>query len=183
MCLWLCQWPGVSGHVRPANDSLKLYGGAAFERCIDEFQQAVRLLEFPPIPTDKVANILLAQSGRGTASAAEGIARAAAKELLAPLLEIACARLAAVLRKVFDMAAEQAQLVASASRADNLRPYVAFHAALRSSYHSFIGGLEDNAKVMSASHCSPKLQRFYRPLHGYHLNGLLWIFFLPLSRW
>ena len=26
-------WPGIPGAVRPPNASLKLYGGAAFERC------------------------------------------------------------------------------------------------------------------------------------------------------
>lgn len=32
-------WPGIAGPVRPPNASLKLYGGAAFERCLHEFQK------------------------------------------------------------------------------------------------------------------------------------------------
>lgn len=44
--LWL-QWPAVHGPVRPQNASLRLYGGAAFERCLDEFQEAAHVVQFP----------------------------------------------------------------------------------------------------------------------------------------
>ena len=43
---WL-QWPAVHGPVRPQNASLRLYGGAAFERCLDEFQEAAHVVQFP----------------------------------------------------------------------------------------------------------------------------------------
>lgn len=41
------QWPAVQGPVRPQNASLRLYGGAAFERCLDEFQEAAHIVQFP----------------------------------------------------------------------------------------------------------------------------------------
>lgn len=41
------QWPGLVGEVRPPNSGLRLYGGAAFERCLEEFQEAALALEFP----------------------------------------------------------------------------------------------------------------------------------------
>ena len=41
------QWPAVHGPVRPQNASLRLYGGAAFERCLDEFQEAAHVVQFP----------------------------------------------------------------------------------------------------------------------------------------
>ena len=41
------QWPSVHGPVRPQNASLRLYGGAAFERCLDEFQEAAHVVQFP----------------------------------------------------------------------------------------------------------------------------------------
>ena len=41
------QWPAVHGAVRPQNASLRLYGGAAFERCLDEFQEAAHVVQFP----------------------------------------------------------------------------------------------------------------------------------------
>jgi len=48
LMLWCCQqWPGVSGEVNPPNAALRLYGGAAFERALNEFQLAVETLEFP----------------------------------------------------------------------------------------------------------------------------------------
>lgn len=43
----LSQWPGATGEVHPPNATLKLYGGAAFERALNEFQLAVETLEFP----------------------------------------------------------------------------------------------------------------------------------------
>ena len=59
------QWPGVPTEVKPpGNAGLRLFGGAAFERVLQEFQEAARCLEFPPIPRDRVANILLAYKSR-----------------------------------------------------------------------------------------------------------------------
>ena len=138
------QWPGVaSTTVRPPNASLRLFGGAAFERCLQEFAAAAHALEFPTLPRDKVANLLLAYSSRngsgGVAKAAEELARTAAREALGPLLDTACARLGAVVKRAYDIAAEQTQLQRGAG---TLRPYVAFHAALRSAFQSFMHGLE-----------------------------------------
>lgn len=69
-----------------------------------------------PIPaavaTDRVANLLLAYKGRSAfmapSRAAEDIARQMAREVLGPLLDTACARLAFVLRRVFEIAADRA---------------------------------------------------------------------------
>ena len=44
------------------------------------------------------------------AKAAEELARSAAREALGPLLDAACTRLGAVVKRAFDIAAEQAQL-------------------------------------------------------------------------
>jgi hypothetical protein len=33
--------------VKPPNAGLKLFGGAAFERCLNEFQVAANMLAFP----------------------------------------------------------------------------------------------------------------------------------------
>lgn len=41
------QWPSVTGDVKPPNADLRLYGGAAFERALNEFQEAAHMLEFP----------------------------------------------------------------------------------------------------------------------------------------
>ncbi|RWW89802.1 hypothetical protein BHE74_00001165 [Ensete ventricosum] len=104
-------WPGVTVAVKPPNHTLKLYGGAAFERAMHEFQCATYSIECPLVSREKVANILLAHAGRGgcggfTEAAAE-IARAAARAWLAPLLDAACERLSFVLRSLFDLALER----------------------------------------------------------------------------
>lgn len=41
------QWPGCLDAVKPPNAGLKLFGGAAFERCLNEFQVAANTLAFP----------------------------------------------------------------------------------------------------------------------------------------
>ena len=41
------QWPGIPNNVVPPNAGLKLFGGAAFERCLNEFQEAAHALKFP----------------------------------------------------------------------------------------------------------------------------------------
>lgn len=44
---YLLQWPGIGGAVHPVNAGLRLFGGAAFERCLAEFLEAARGIEFP----------------------------------------------------------------------------------------------------------------------------------------
>ena len=60
-------------------------------------------------------NVLLAHktkgSGVNTGRAAQGIARSAARELLGPLLDTACARLGFVLRQAFDIASQRQHLL------------------------------------------------------------------------
>ena len=67
------------------------------------------------VARDKVANVLLASKGRGasggSAHTAQDLARSIAKELLGPLLETACSRLASLLRHAFDIAADSQQLL------------------------------------------------------------------------
>lgn len=43
----MTQWPGTAANVVPPNAGLKLFGGAAFERCLHEFQEAAHALRFP----------------------------------------------------------------------------------------------------------------------------------------
>lgn len=61
---------------------------------------------------DRLRNIMYAYKGKhhngGAAKAAEDIARQAAKEALGPLLDAACVRLAFILRRLFDIAADRA---------------------------------------------------------------------------
>ncbi len=63
------------------------------------------------VATDRVANLLLAYKGRSASMApsraAEDIARQMAREMLGPLLDAACVRLAFVLRRAFDIAADR----------------------------------------------------------------------------
>lgn len=70
------------------------------------------------VARDKVANVLLASKGRGAsggpAHTAQDLARTIARELLGPLLETACSRLASLLRHAFDIAADSQQLLQGA---------------------------------------------------------------------
>lgn len=62
----LLQWPGCLDAVKPPNAGLRLFGGAAFERCLNEFQVAASMLAFPQsaVARDRVANVLLAYKVR-----------------------------------------------------------------------------------------------------------------------
>lgn len=147
-------WPGVAAVVRPPNAGLRLCGGAAFERCVQEFVEAAKCLEFGVVSRERVANILLAYKGRnggGVGMAAEELARGAAREVLEPLLNSACTRLGAVVKRAYDIATEQAQLQRG-SGYERLRPYVAFHAALRSAFQAFVHALEERCKGILLHH-------------------------------
>eukprot|EP00899_Mesostigma_viride_P015033 jgi/Mesvir1/23530/Mv18231-RA.1 len=150
------RWPGVAGDVVPPNAHLRLYGGAAFERVLAEFQSAALSLSFPPISKEKVANMLLAQSGRmggGVAATAASIeiARSSAKTWIAPLLDTACDRLAYVLRRLYGVAVECVQ----AQGGDDcgcMAPYVAFHAELQRAYEGFIADAASHCRRMAHHH-------------------------------
>ncbi|KQK09720.1 hypothetical protein BRADI_2g49747v3 [Brachypodium distachyon] len=151
-------WPGISVHVKPPNSSLKLYGGAAFERVMHEFRCATYSMECPQVSREKVANILLAHAGRGGSSgmteAAAEIARAAARSWLAPLTETACDRLAFVLQSLFDLAMERSRNDDSRSdqNVENMDGYVGFLAALRCSYYKFVRDLSKQCKQIVRHH-------------------------------
>ncbi|KAJ0101932.1 hypothetical protein Patl1_04684 [Pistacia atlantica] len=151
-------WPGVVVDVKPPNATLRLYGGAAFERVIHEFRCAAYSIECPPVSREKVANILLAHAGRGgsrgiTEAAAE-IARAAARSWFAPLLDTACDRLAFVLGNLFDLALERNRSQDSeyGRKSGNMDGYVSFHAALRHAYSRFVKDLAKQCKKLVRHH-------------------------------
>ncbi|CAM6098893.1 unnamed protein product [Calypogeia fissa] len=157
----LSKWPGVTGEVRPSNAGLRMYGGAAFERVIDEFRCAACSLDCPPISRVEVANILLAQAGRaGAAASALTIARAAARSWLGPLLDTACDRLAHILSNLFDLALERIRIHESHTAGSNhgetvttnLTAYIAFHAALRRAHQRFIRDLNKHCKDSVRDH-------------------------------
>lgn len=151
-------WPGVTADIRPPNATLRLYGGAAFERVMHEFRCATYSIECPSVSREKVANILLAHAGRGagrgvTEAAAE-IARAAARAWLAPLLDTACDRLAFVLKNLFDLALERNRNHDSDDEKNtgNIDGYIGFHAALRHSYNCFIKEITKQCKQLARHH-------------------------------
>ncbi|XP_051128749.1 dynamin-related protein 5A [Andrographis paniculata] len=147
-------WPGVITDTKPPNATLRLYGGAAFERVVHEFRCAAYSVECPVVSREKVANILLAHAGRGgsrgISEAAAEIARSAARSWLAPLLDTACDRLAFVLCNLFDIAIERNRH--RNSRYGDMDGYVGFHAALRQSYHSFVRNLAKQCKKVVRHH-------------------------------
>ncbi|KAG7953614.1 hypothetical protein I3843_12G117800 [Carya illinoinensis] len=154
----LGSWPSVTADIKPPNATLRLYGGAAFERVMHEFRCAVYSIECPPVSREKVANILLAHAGRGggrgvTEAAAE-IARTAARSWLAPLLDTACDRLAFVLGNLYDLALERNQSGDSeyGMKSEKMDGYVGFHAALRHAYNRFIKDLAKQCKQLVRHH-------------------------------
>ncbi|KAJ8747579.1 hypothetical protein K2173_007800 [Erythroxylum novogranatense] len=151
-------WPGVAIPIKPPNATLRLYGGAAFERVMHEFRCAAYSIECPPVSREKVANILLAHAGRGggrgVAEAAAEIARAAARSWLAPLLDTACDRLAFVLANLFDLALERHHIrdAEDGRKGGNMDGYVGFLAALRHAYNRFVKDLAKQCKQLVQHH-------------------------------
>ena len=190
----LGSWPGVGTAVCAPYDGLRLHGGAAFERCVAEFQAAATALSFPPASREKVANVLLARGGMkhqggdtgASAAVAEHIARQAARQALAPLLDRACDRLAFCLRNLFHLAVERhraacaAAAAAAASRAGGIDAEVAsappshvFHGALRRAHEHFVAGVTAECKRSLASHLATatSMFAFSAPPPGAHTAG------------
>lgn len=175
-------WPGVTEDVKPPNATLRLYGGAAFERVVHEFRCATYSVECPAVSREKVANILLAHAGRGgnrgVAEAAAEIARAAARSWLAPLLDTACDRLSCVLGNLFDIAVERDRQHPSVGgkKSGDMDGYVGFHAALRHSYNCFIKDLAEQCKQVVRYHLdsvtSPYSQVCYEDFQGSFNSGV-----------
>ncbi|XP_072955811.1 dynamin-related protein 5A isoform X2 [Typha angustifolia] len=151
-------WPGVIVDVKPPNYTLRLYGGAAFERVMHEFRCATYSIECPQLSKEKVANILLAHArnagGGGVTEAAAEIARVAARAWLAPILDTACDRLAFVLRSLFDLAVERNRSYHTHCQQNNgdMDGYIGFLAALRRSYYNFVLDLSKQCKQLVRHH-------------------------------
>jgi hypothetical protein len=149
---------GPGEHPTPQNATLKLFGGAAFERCLQEFSRVVETFPFPTIPRDQVTNILLAQRSRGDgagapARAAEELARSAARQALGPVLDAVCVRLGCIIRCAYEIAAEmEATCNENNSKDDVLKPYVAFHSALRIAFSEVAMELEGKGKSLLHAH-------------------------------
>lgn len=96
--------------------------------------QAASQLDVPRVARDKVANVLLANRsitpGPMGDPVAQQIAQGMASSMLLPLLDAASARLARMLRRVFDVA-KLAMDSRSGGAGDALRMYVSFHASLQ----------------------------------------------------
>ena len=152
-------WPGAPDrHPVPPNARMRLFGGAAFERCLQEFGRVVESLAFPPVPRDQVANMLLAQRSRGdgagaAARAAEELARAAARQAVGPLLDAVCARLGCIVRRAYEISAEmEASCSTGGAGVEVLRPYVAFHSAMRTAFNEVAVSLEGQGKALLHAH-------------------------------
>nr|GMD92478.1 dynamin-related protein 5A [Ipomoea batatas] len=169
-------WPGVLADIRPPNATLRLYGGAAFERVMHEFRCATYSIACPTISREKVANILLAHAGRGgsrgVTDAAAEIARAAARSWLSPLLDTACDRISFVLGNLFELAIERNRRCDShyGHRDGDVDGYVGFLASLRQSYNRFIKDLSRQCKQLLRHHLdsvtSPYSQVCYEDFLG-----------------
>lgn len=51
-------WPGITTDIRPPNATLRLYGGAAFERVMHEFRCAAYSIKCPLVSREKVCILL-----------------------------------------------------------------------------------------------------------------------------
>eukprot|EP00854_Cymbomonas_tetramitiformis_P004668 gene4668-5716_t len=147
-------WPGVPGGcASPAHAELRLHGGAAFERVIQEFQTAAWSLEFPAASRDKVANVLLSRQGmmtmgNGSQEVADGIARSAVQACMGPLLEMACDRLAFVLRRLYELSLVKDRLedgMANGTDGANVNVPASLQSGLRRAHDNFV--LEQCANV------------------------------------
>lgn len=47
-------WPGVTADIKPPNSTLRLYGGAAFERVMHEIRCAAYSIDCPQVSREKV---------------------------------------------------------------------------------------------------------------------------------
>ncbi|KAJ8747566.1 hypothetical protein K2173_014350 [Erythroxylum novogranatense] len=170
-------WPGVAIPIKPPNATLRLYGGAAFERVMHEFRCASYSIECPSVSREKVANILLAHAGRGggrgVAEAAAEIARAAARSWLAPLLDTACDRLAFVLANLFDLALERHHIrdAEDGRKGGNMDGYVGFLAALRHAYNRFVKDLAKQCKQLVRHHLDSVTSPYSQICYENNLEG------------
>ncbi|KAJ0977407.1 hypothetical protein J5N97_012881 [Dioscorea zingiberensis] len=170
-------WPGVTVAVKPPNYTIKLYGGAAFERVMHEFRCATYSMECPQLSREKAANILLAHAGcgggGGISEAAAEIARAAARAWLAPLLDTACERLSFILKNLFDLAMERNSEHDSDYRRNNgdMDGYIGYHAALRCSYNNFINELSKQSKQLVRHHLDSVTSPYSQVCYENDLQG------------
>lgn len=164
--------PTADTTVAVHNTSRHLFGAAAFERCIQEFSSLIESINFPPIPRDVVANMLLAHRTLSSSSfsssslsshdeavtcAAQELVRVAAYQTLSPLLDTVCTRLTGILHRTFEIAmqsydSDDGTEVYNQERELLCPAYTGFHASLLTLFSRLLGELEREAKGALHAH-------------------------------
>ncbi|KYQ94066.1 dynamin like protein [Tieghemostelium lacteum] len=141
-------WPNFNFDFNIQNSSYSLYGGAQYERLLNEFEYVIHSKEFPETSINEVASAIGVSKSHNSPIyeiAATNIFQIKSKKILLPLIDIVLQRTSYVMKRLYDISVTILKKDESES-SHTVALYEHFLSELKSKYFSFIEEIEQECK-------------------------------------
>ncbi|EAL71678.2 dynamin like protein [Dictyostelium discoideum AX4] len=141
-------WPGYNFDFDIQNSNYSLYGGAQYERLLNEFEFVIHSKEFPETSINEVASAIGVSKSHNSPIyelAATNIFQTKSKKVLLPLIDIVLQRSSYIMKRLFDISVSILGKDENES-SHTVSLYEHFLKELQSQYEKFIQTIESECK-------------------------------------
>ncbi|EGC35126.1 hypothetical protein DICPUDRAFT_33855 [Dictyostelium purpureum] len=163
-------WPGYNFDFDIQNSSYSLYGGAQYERLLNEFEYVIHSKEFPETSINEVASAIGVSKYHNSPIyelAATNIFQTKSKRVILPLIDIVLQRSSYIMKRLFDISVSILSKDETES-SHTVSLYEHFLKELKGQYESFIDDIENECK----SRLKDDFEMFTKIVDWNLLNGL-----------
>eukprot|EP01132_Coremiostelium_polycephalum_P003597 gene3597-4479_t len=142
-------WPDYQFDFSIQNSNFKLYGGAQYERLLNEFEYVIHSKEFPETSISEVASAIGISKSHNSPIyevAATNIFQIKSKKVLLPLIDIVLQRCTYIMRRLFDIGVAILRQDHT-DQSHTVALYEQFLVELKKKYYSFIETIEKDCKT------------------------------------
>ncbi|GAM21736.1 hypothetical protein SAMD00019534_049110, partial [Acytostelium subglobosum LB1] len=143
------QWPSFNFNFDVQNANYNLYGGAQYERLLNELEYVIHSREFPETSINEVASAIGVSKSHNSPIyevAATNLFQIKSKKVLLPLIEIVLQRCTYIMKRLFDISVSILNNEDS-NGLNSVSLYEHFVSELRIQYYKFIEEIEADCKV------------------------------------
>ncbi|KAF2073270.1 hypothetical protein CYY_005432 [Polysphondylium violaceum] len=137
-------WPAFNFDFNIQNSEYNLYGGAQYERLLNEFEYVIHSKEFPETSINEVASAIGVSKSHNSPTfevAATNIFQIKSKKVLLPLMDILLQRCSYIMKRLFDISVSILKKDDSES-SHTVSLYDHFLTELKAQYHGFVESIE-----------------------------------------
>ncbi|KAK5574626.1 hypothetical protein RB653_009879 [Dictyostelium firmibasis] len=142
-------WPGYGFDFDIQNSTYSLYGGAQYERLLNEFEYVIHSKEFPETSINEVASAIGVSKSHNSPIyelAATNIFQTKSKKVLLPLIDIVLQRSSYIMKRLFDISVSILGKDENES-SHTVSLYEHFLKELQTQYEQFIQTIETECKA------------------------------------